>query len=243
MPVIIVSPMRTRILYETVILAEPSLVGYWRLNEAGSPLAGTTAVDETGSHNGTYQGTPQGGQPSIIRSNGTAVNFTGPGDDDRVEIPSLTTPSPEITVEAWVRTTAVLGGTSAAMISQDTVSSNRNYQFRLSGNNATPQWIIFNGGTRLCLGNISCNDGNPHHVVGTYDGTTMHVYVDGVLDDSTSTTGTIISNTGNTGIGARIDLSSGTSYEDEFIGDLDEVAIYNSALTIDQIQEHYDAGK
>jgi len=34
------------------VLAEPSLVGYWRLDDA----AGTVAVDARGGHDGSYHG-------------------------------------------------------------------------------------------------------------------------------------------------------------------------------------------
>ena len=38
--------------YDAMVLAEPSLVGYWRLDDA----AGTVAVDARGGHNGSYHG-------------------------------------------------------------------------------------------------------------------------------------------------------------------------------------------
>jgi hypothetical protein len=42
---------RRRRAYDAMVLAEPSLVGYWRLDDA----AGTVAVDARGGHDGSYQ--------------------------------------------------------------------------------------------------------------------------------------------------------------------------------------------
>ncbi len=44
--------------YDTLILGEPALVGYWKLDETG----GDSAVDATGRNNGTYCGGVQRGQ-------------------------------------------------------------------------------------------------------------------------------------------------------------------------------------
>ena len=39
--------------YDAAVLAEPSLVGYWRLDET----AGTVAIDAKAGRNGSYKGT------------------------------------------------------------------------------------------------------------------------------------------------------------------------------------------
>jgi hypothetical protein len=69
------------------------------------------------------------------------------------------------------------------------------------------------------------------HVAGTYDGMKMRLYLDGVLDASSSLMGSIDSNTMPITIGA-----SGFN-DDYFYGIIDEVRIYNRALNEIEIQE------
>ena len=69
-----------------------------------------------------------------------------------------------------------------------------------------------------------------HHIVGTYDGTTQKLYIDGSLADSTTTSQTI-STTTNAKIGAR----NFSDRANEFLGKIDELAIFDRALTADEV--------
>ena len=71
-----------------------------------------------------------------------------------------------------------------------------------------------------------------HHVAGTYDGDYMRLYLDGVELDSRAVSGTVIQGDG-------VVLSSSVEALD---GLLDEVCIYNRALTAAEIQSIYEAG-
>ena len=76
------------------------------------------------------------------------------------------------------------------------------------------------------------------HVVATYDGTTQKLYINGALDQSATTSQTI-STTTNARIGARSFTSASSFYE----GKIDELAIYDRALTADEVTEIYNGGK
>jgi hypothetical protein len=75
-----------------------------------------------------------------------------------------------------------------------------------------------------------------HHVVATYDGNTLSLYVDG------NVSGTATSN-------QRLTLDDGTPFTmgglsdggDRFGGVIDELALYNRALPLDRIKAHLDA--
>jgi hypothetical protein len=69
-----------------------------------------------------------------------------------------------------------------------------------------------------------------HHIVATYDGTTQKLYIDGSLADSTATSQTIITTT-NAKIGAR----NFSDRANEFAGKIDELAIYDRALTEEEV--------
>jgi hypothetical protein len=71
-----------------------------------------------------------------------------------------------------------------------------------------------------------------HHVAGTYDGATMKIYIDGLLHKSNVLEGAVLDNNGVVEIGGREYLSSAL-----FIGELDDVRIYDYALDADEIKE------
>src|SRR5262249_3500065 len=83
-------------------------------------------------------------------------------------------------------------------------------------------------------GTTSVNDGNWHHIVGVRDGNKFSIYVDGVLEGSTTTSvGTLTLNT--TVVGALKRSSMGSF----FTGWLDEVAYYPTALSAENVRRHY----
>jgi len=93
------------------------------------------------------------------------------------------------------------------------------------------------------------NDGNWHYLVGIRDGQNGHLYVDGALVATASnpSIGTITTSTctyarigaSMTGPGHCTSTSAAGAY---FKGLIDEVEIYNRALTITEIQATYNAG-
>jgi hypothetical protein len=72
-------------------------------------------------------------------------------------------------------------------------------------------------------------DNQWHHVAGTYDGSFLRIYVDGHLENSVARTGTISTGAADVLIGYR---PSPTGF---FPGLIDEVAMYNRALSASEI--------
>ena len=81
-------------------------------------------------------------------------------------------------------------------------------------------------------------DTNWHHVVSTYNGTVMKIYVDGQLDNNEthSAGGNIESN--------AYDITIGSNHATHYSPNatMDEVAIYNRTLSADEILNHYKRG-
>jgi len=69
-----------------------------------------------------------------------------------------------------------------------------------------------------------------HHIVATYDGTTQKLYIDGSLVSSATTSQTI-STTTNAKIGSR----NFSDRANEFLGKIDELAIFDRALTAEEV--------
>ena len=85
------------------------------------------------------------------------------------------------------------------------------------------------------------DDGRWHHIVAVVDrddGDNSKIYMDGV--DETDERGGTITNVGSVANTAPVYIGT---YSTNFIGPMDEVAIYNAVLTEAEIKNHYKMGK
>jgi len=98
--------------------------------------------------------------------------------------------------------------------------------------NGTAQFAIFTGGTDTVIGTTDLDDGEWHHIAGTYDGSNIRIYVDGVEENSTAASGGINSTTAPVRIGAG---SGGLGIEEPFDGAGGHGAIWDAALTAQEI--------
>ena len=97
---------------------------------------------------------------------------------------------------------------------------------------------------RDCLSNASVTDDLWHHAAATYDGQTLKLYVDGVLQKQTvSAHGEIASNTHSLTLGMNRSSPSGQEKEVSFEGTMDEVMVFNRALDETEIQKLLSAVK
>ncbi len=167
------------------------------------------------------------------------------GNNDYIAINNLTysgTGHTALTVEAWIKTST---GSNQVIASYD-----RNQFWRLEINGAgagTGQvgFDILTSSGQLDFGSTSrVDDGNWHHVAGVFDNGTVSIYIDGVLDASTTTGttfGSSVTRYGFLGIGSEatsFDGSKGPT--DEFNGEMNEVRIWNTARTAAQIANNKD---
>lgn len=85
---------------------------------------------------------------------------------------------------------------------------------------------------------VDLGGGNWIHLVGTYDGANWKLYRNGApVTTNAAAVGALPVNDGDWAIGA-----TGNGWANNFAGSVDEVAIYNGALTPSQVQAHYTAG-
>lgn len=86
----------------------------------------------------------------------------------------------------------------------------------------------------------SLNDGKWHMITGTYDGSTIKIYVDGNLEGSTSVTGSIKYHADNSiFIGAEASTSATAPTSNYFNGNISEVEIFATALSAETIKSKY----
>ena len=79
--------------------------------------------------------------------------------------------------------------------------------------------------------------GTWHHIMCTWDGTIANIYIDGVNRASCNWSGTLGTNDVALGIGAY--SNDGVSWSDYFNGVIDEVAIYNRALSASEFKAYH----
>lgn len=214
---------------------DTSLKGYWSFN--GKDVSGTTAYDRSGAGN---TGTLTLGPTVTPGKLGQALNFDG--SNDYVTVPSATSlnSTSQITVSAWIKRVGT--GTRQFFVSKGSANTVATTQYWLeltSGNVLVFELASGSTEHKLTSGFTLTDTQNWHHVVGTYDGTTQKIFLDGVQDATTSTwSGALNALSDDVAIGNR-----SVFYDIPFNGSIDEVRIYNRALSAGEIQSLYKLGQ
>ena len=201
------------------------LVGWWKLDET----SGLTAADSSGSGNdGTL--TDMTGSEWTNGILGGGLEFDGTEDYIVVSNSSSLQLTSALTLTAWIKGDAWGSGTDVDIIVRK----------RGTGSSDTYRLAITDGKTGLCLdggdgdgllGDTVLNTAQWYHVAATWDGSTVRIYVDGVLDNDPpdSRTGSISTSTRDLNIGSEPGW-------DQFDGIIDDVRIYNRALNAEEIE-------
>ncbi len=203
------------------------------LDEGG----GTTAADSSGNGN---SGILQNGASWTSGRSGGAVSLDGV--DDTVFISNaagLTSITNGLTVAAWVYRPANQTG-FASVLSRE-VGTGYYEHFYLGFENGNYRWFVNTSGgySNSSLGGTAPT-GQWIHMVGTYDGTTVTLYVNGALQFSTPHSGTFGSDT--TGIAIGVNHNSAAHQPDDpFSGKIDDVNIYSYALTAQEALQLYQS--
>ncbi|MFI5455559.1 MAG: LamG-like jellyroll fold domain-containing protein, partial [Isosphaerales bacterium] len=206
-----------------------SPVAYYRLNET----AGLTATDSASilpQNNGTYTGSPTLGVPGLIAGTDTAVAFNGVGSVTIPNATDLNFVNAPFTIEAWFRLNSS-AGFNARIFDKSTAGAGFGYGLAMNSVNGPSLFGSLNFGPTYAFASNTT-----YYIVATSDGAgTGTIYVNGQSIGSSSYA-SANPYTGVAHIGAD---SNGSS---RFNGIIDEVAVYDHALTPDRIQAHYMAG-
>ncbi len=224
--------------YKDAVVADSPYL-YWRLDQS----SGTAVVDSSSpTRPGTLAGTGYTwGQAGALVSEAkdTSLGLTAA----RINVNTSAAAPATFSVEAWFRSTSTAGGRILGMgnATGTTSSTTIDRQLYLAPNGK----VMFGIGTaKTTIASTSAeNDGAWHHVVGTYvSGTNgMKLYVDGVLQGSA--TATAQSFTGYWRAGAELMSGwTGNPTSTFFVGDIEELAVYTTALSATRVQAHTRAG-
>jgi len=212
---------------------------YWRLGEA----SGTVAADVMGTYPGTYSGTLTQGVTGKTPDGDTATDFSGTTGRVRTVNGALTfAGTAPFSLEAWVKVGDTTAGTTyqygRVFTSELTNAQGRQGYNVHRGNTYSVSGALntyfcferYRDGvySGQCTGNVTVAAW--HHLVFTYNGSTLRIYVDGTLQSSAASTVSLLAGTQP--------LSVGSGPTNAFYGTIDEAAVYDYALTLTQIQAH-----
>ncbi|AWG20509.1 hypothetical protein FFWV33_02670 [Flavobacterium faecale] len=159
----------------------------------------------------------------------THLNFDGV--NDYVSINNITTAS--FTLEAYIKTTTNSPGgvypyQGVGILDSDVGGPANDFTFTVLNNKLS----FWDGNANQNVNGITTVvDGNWHHVaVVRTSGTSIKVYVDGVLDGQVNVAGTAVLNSNS-----KIYIGSSKTDNRYFNGSIDDVRIWNSARTAEQI--------
>ena len=199
-------------------------------NSRSYPGSGTAWTDLSGNGN---TGTLTNG-PTYNSSNLGFFQFVT---NDFAAIPNnvaLDTQTP--TVEVWVKTNETTQ--NGFWFEKGTVNSQ--YSLFQSGGNIL--WRMIIGGSIRNLTTTTAtymNTSNWYQVVGTYTSGTRRLYINGVLVNFDTQTGTIETNSGGMSIGVYGGFNGSRGYY--YNGNLSSCKVYNRALTAEEIQQNFNA--
>jgi hypothetical protein len=219
-------------LYAGTPINETGLVGYWNFDEG----AGTIAHDSSGNNN---DGTIYGATWTSGKI-GNALQFDGI--DDSVRIPdsaSLNIAGDKISITAWVKRLG--SGTRNGIIVMKQAPPGA---WDASYGVVISEGVINTGKIGLSLdtgwgwtdhwSNSVLNSNEWYHFCGTYDGSKVKIYLNGILDAEYDVTGNIVPKSGPLSIGHE------DAWDPEYFnGLIDEVKVYNRSLSAEEVWAEY----
>ena len=223
---------------QEVLADQPS--GYWRLDET----SGTVAHDYIAGNNGSYSHTTLGQPGYNLLDTHTAARFGIPSQRQQLRRAASRPISPPrssaaFSIEAWVNGNAQ---TSDCGLVAKGAAGSEQFSLDCGGTDYAFRFLVRDAsGLAHPAGATLAPDGKWHHLVGVcdQDHSAVLLYVDGMpAAQAAITPGSgILASTNSVSIGSR--QSGTTTYDLQFIGFMEEVAIYNYALSSNQIQAHY----
>ncbi len=226
---------------------DTSLKGYWSFN--GPDISGTTAYDRSGNAN---NGTLTNGPTATIGKSGQALSFDGV--NDCVSIPHSSVLNfaynQDFSVSAWVKAPATQldPGFGGNIILQKWANTGGypyairifNQTYGVSGDRGKVYALRYDA-TNLptLVSGVKINDDTWHHISFTKNGSTLSLYIDG----NSSVTTTTDTTTGTTTNSYPLYIGGEQCSVYPFNGKVDEVRVYNRALSATEITALYNSGR
>ncbi|MHC4738393.1 MAG: LamG domain-containing protein, partial [Planctomycetota bacterium] len=225
--------------FTTIVSTGEEIIAWWQLNDA----SGGTATDSTVyAHDGTLNGPAwldDAEQGWCLDFNSSRNDYVSIGDESFFDLTG------DITVMAWINA-GYLDWTNFSTVIAKGRDGNGGWTIQKAARaNAMSFFVDVTGmpwdGIKT---NVAVFDSDWHHIAGVYDGSNAYIYVDGGLDsNSVSCSGSIVTNDWPVYIGQNPHTwLSESSNARGWIGLIDDVRIYNYALTQSEVNDIYTGG-
>jgi hypothetical protein len=215
------SPKTIAVTLDVVPPASSGLVGAWGFDET----AGSTVADASGNGN---TGTISNATRTTSGKFGGALSFNGTNAWVTVPDAASLDFTSGMTLEAWVDPTAV--GTAWRCVVLKEQPAELIYALYAGNSKGKAATDVFTNADIGLSGTTNTPLNTWTHLAATYDGATLRLYVNGAQAASKALTGAIKTSTGALRIGGN------SVWGEYFSGLIDEVRVYNKALTAAQIQ-------
>jgi hypothetical protein len=186
--------------------------------------SGSTARDSSGFAN---HGSISGATRVSGGKHGKAMRFDGSNDIVTVADSASLDLKTGMTLEAWVRPTAL--STYRPVIVKTRGSSSFSYMLYAHDETKRPSGWIRTSADRTTNSTAALPTSTWSHIAVTYDGASLRFFVNGVQNRSKAFTGSLAVGTGSLRIGGA------GVWSEWFKGDLDDIRIWNKPLSASQI--------
>ena len=200
-------------------ITDPDLLGWWKLDKD----QGSVAIDWSGySNHGTLVGGPQWVAGNIEG----ALEFDGTDDYVDLNDPAKLRITGNITLAAWIRSEGV--GSERNIIAKGYVfDPHGEIRLQLNGSNYNVGSLDSNGQHEVSAVGADADISQWVHVAGTYDGSNWNIYRNGqLLNTAENSVGAV-----PVAVGWAIGARGGDMVDQLFEGLIDDVRIYDRALT------------
>ncbi|MBB6646633.1 LamG domain-containing protein [Halobellus ruber] len=206
------------------------LVSYWPLDSVGDG----TAEDIVGTNDGALNG----GVSAVSGEVDGAAAFDG--SDDYVNVPD--DPSLDLTgaltLAAWVKPSSDQDNYARILSREQSGAGNRQYNLGVDADATDPRTVVDTAGANgvEVSATVTFTDDSWHHAALTFDTSdAVRLYIDGTEEDSTPVNAPLVSRSSTVKFGAPAHLPG----KDFFTGRIDDVRIYDRALSATEVSDLY----
>ncbi len=214
------------------------LVGYWKFDEGSAVVAKDSSGN--GNDGAVTASVVDGRLGRGVGLDGSSSSYVDLGNGNSLGATS------SLTISSWVSHNCLTSGdTSRGVVvyKGNFTAQNGNYLLRIHDNNRY-LFGVNNGTWRVLTSSATVPPNTWHFLVGTWDGQVVRVYLDGVMDANTlAYSSAIVPNSIDARIGASADGSTNIQPTSYYRGIIDDVRIYNRALSAAEISALYNATK
>lgn len=234
----------------TVVADQPDL--YWRYDDSGAWV-----IDRSGKVGSAKNGIAQNGvtyAAGAIPGDGSS-SAVFDGASQYIWNDQIATGPSTYTIETWFKTASTTGGSIVGYGNgrprtdngNDTISGSYDRIVYMENGTGRIRFGVYNGSVRTLRSDLAYNDDQWHHLVATQSSAGMRLYIDGAevgrnnVTDAQAYNGTW--RVGGDNLNSWPDNGGSNNTASRFYdGQLDETAIYSTALSQTKAIEHFLAG-